>query len=270
MSDRSKTVIVKVGGGRYINIDGIVRGIASLTESVIVVLGANHVRDRVAQSIGKPPQVMRSVSGYDSVYSDSEAIDVIMMSYAGVARNRFVERCQQMGVNAIGLSGIDGKLIEGCRNRGIKVRENGKILIKRDYSGKPYKVNSKLISQLSNDGYTPVISIPILDAEGCALNADNDNIVSQLHHALKSSRIYQFIEAPGLLIDPEDPSSLVKHLKSSEIAAHEARANGRMKRKLLALKKLLEAGGPTEIFIADGRTDAPIDDASEGTIIVDG
>lgn len=262
----TRPVIVKIGGGGDINSAGIARDLANLDESVIVVLGANAERDRLARKLDMPTKTLHSVSGYESVYSDDNAIDVIMMSYAGLVRMRFVEACQKLGINAIGLSGLDGRLIEGRRNRGIRVREQGKTLLKRDLSGKPEQINTQLLTQLLADGFTPVVSIPIADENGVAINADNDNIVTVLHGQMQAKRIYQFIAAPGLLADRNDPLSLIRKLDSKELRARESKVSGRMKRKLLALQKLFEQG-PTEVIIADGRVDSPITTAEYGTII---
>ncbi|MDE0310575.1 MAG: hypothetical protein OXI60_12210 [Acidiferrobacterales bacterium] len=255
--------IIKVGGGSAINLEGLVRDLAGQTEPLIIVLGANALRDELAGKLGTPTQVLHSVSGYDSVYSDRNAIDVIMMSYSGLARNRFVETCQRYGVNAFGISGLDGRVIEGDRNRAIRVRENGKTLIKRDLSGKPRQVDSELLRLLIGRGLVPVLSIPISDADGTALNADNDNIITVLHRDLRSKRIFQFIEAPGLLADPTDPSTLIHNVDASRIQEYEAAATGRMRRKLLAIRQLFEQG-PTQVVIADGRSETPYLDAIEG------
>lgn len=265
-SFNSRPVIVKVGGGSTINSEGIARDLAAFNEPSLVILGANAARDQLADKLGVPVQTLRSISGYDSVYSDQDAIDVIMMSYAGIVRSRFVESCQKLGLNAIGLSGLDGHLIEGSRNRGIRVRESGKTLIKRDYSGKPVQLNTHLLKWLLTAGYTPVISIPICDADGVAMNADNDNIITLLHRELQAKRIYQLIEAPGLLADRNDPESLIKALDASELSVREAEAKGRMKRKLLALSQLFDEG-KTEVIIADGRVPSPLKTALTGTII---
>ena len=104
-----------------------------------MVHGANAVRDAIAAKLGTPTQVVTSVSGYTSVLSDKAALDAILMGYAGVQNKRIVELLQQNGVNAVGLSGIDGRAIQGQRNKGIRVRKNGKTLIVRDFSGKPRK-----------------------------------------------------------------------------------------------------------------------------------
>ena len=84
-----------------------------------------------AARLGSSTRTLTSISGYTSVFSDETALDVIMMAYSGLRSKRFVELCQCRGVNAIGLSGIDARMVEGERNRGIRVREGGKTLIKR-------------------------------------------------------------------------------------------------------------------------------------------
>ncbi len=256
-------IIIKVGGGRTMNVDGIVNDLQTLEEPFLVVLGANAVRDQLNEQLGIEKQVLTSVSGYSSVYSDEQAIDVIMMSYAGLRSRRFVEACQQSGINAIALTGMDGRVVQGERNRGIRVREGGKTLIKRDFSGKPRSVNVELLSLLMDNGYRPVLTIPIIDEQGFAINSENDDIVAVLQNALKATKIVQLIEAPGFLEDPSDPLSLVSSMSRSELTAREQQVEGRMKRKMLALCKLFETGA-AEVFISDGRTEHPIADALAG------
>jgi len=260
--------IIKVGGGATINLEGIAADLATLDSPAMVVLGANAVRDAIAERLGTPKKVLTSVSGYASVYSDEQAIDAIMMGYAGLRCSRFVELCQRNDVNAIGLSGIDGRAVQGERNRGIRVREGSKTLLKRDFSGKPRSVNSALFRSLMDDGYVPVLTIPILDESGHAINSENDDIVNVLQAALAADSIVQLIEAPGFLDDKDDPASLVPELSRSDIERREQQVEGRMKRKMLALRRLFESGA-SRVIIADGRTDTPISDAlaGKGTVI---
>ncbi len=260
--------IIKVGGGAAINMDGIVRDLANLDGPVVVVLGANAVRDDIAERLGTPKKTLTSVSGYASVFSDEAAMDAIMMTYAGLRCSRFVELCQHNGVNAIGLSGIDGRAVQGLRNRGIRVREGGKTIIKRDFSGKPKSVNGPLFRLLMDNGYVPVLTIPIIDENGHAINSENDDIVNVLQQALSADHIVQLIEAPGFLDDKDDPTSLVAELSRGEIQRREQQVEGRMKRKMLALRRLFESGA-SRVVIGDGRTESPISDAlaGKGTII---
>jgi acetylglutamate/LysW-gamma-L-alpha-aminoadipate kinase len=179
-----------------------------------------------------------------------------------------VELCQRHNINAVGLSGLDGRLIQGERNRGIRVREGGKTLIKHDLSGKPRSANGALLEMLITQGYRPVLSIPIIDEQGYAINSENDDIVGILQETLQADRIVQLIEAPGFLDDPDDPSSVVNLISANELKDREEQVKGRMKRKMLALRRLFD-GGAKEVIIADGRTEHPVRDAlaGKGTII---
>ena len=255
--------IIKVGGGSKINLEGVVADLATLEESYVVVLGANALRDGLAERIGHQKIQLTSVSGYTSVYSDAEAIDLIMMAYSGLKNRRFVELCQRNDINAVGLTGLDGRLIQGRRNKGIKVRENGKTLIKRDFSGKPESVNSSLLTMLLKGGYRPVISIPIVDEQGFAINSENDDIVVVLQNALQADKVVQLIEAPGFLEDKADEQSMLSTLSVTELENREAAVEGRMKRKILALRRLFDAGA-SEVIIADGRTEHPVLNALAG------
>jgi acetylglutamate/LysW-gamma-L-alpha-aminoadipate kinase len=190
-------------------------------------------------------------------------IDLMMMAYAGLRNKRLVELCQIHGINALGLSGIDGRLIEGERNSAIRVRENGKTLIVRDNSGKPKAVNTSLLQLLLGAGYTPVISVPIIDADGRAINTDNDDVVALLHRSLNASTILQFIEAPGLLSDRANPESLVSRIEKETLPSWEERVQGRMRRKIMGIRKLFESGSP-RVILADGRGAHPIEDALAG------
>ncbi len=261
--DTPRPFILKIGGGASINHTGIVADLAELATPCVVVAGANAMRDDLAERLGTPTRTLTSVSGYTSVFSDTQAIDVILMSYAGLRNRRLVELCQRHGVNAVGLTGLDGRLVEGQRNRGIRVREGGKTLITRDFSGKPRRVNTALLRLLLDHGYTPVLSIPILDEQGHAINSENDDIVMVLQESLHAPRIIHLIEAPGFLADRDDPDSRVPHLTRDELARREREVEGRMRRKLLALTRLLDAGA-TEVIISDGRVEHPIHDALAG------
>ena len=126
-------IIIKIGGGAGINIDGAISDLAEVKEKFIIIHGANALRDELAEQLGYPKKTVTSVSGYSSVLTDEKALDIMMMAYAGLKNKRIVELCQQKGVNAVGLSGVDGKVIQSKRNKGIRVRENGKLLLLKDF-----------------------------------------------------------------------------------------------------------------------------------------
>ncbi|MEM4397517.1 MAG: acetylglutamate kinase [Candidatus Woesearchaeota archaeon] len=270
-------IIIKIGGGKDINIKGIANDLKNFleknpNEKIIVVHGANYFRDELAKKLNIEKKVLKSIKGFESVYSDEEAIDLILMSYSGLRNKRIVETFLQNNINAIGLSGIDGSLIIGQRNQGIRINENGKIKIIRDYSGKPKSVNVDLINLLLNNNYLPIISIPILDENNYAINTENDDVISLLNEKLNADLIISFIEASGFLEDRNNPDSLIKKVCYNDLEIMEQKVEGRMKRKIYAIKKLFESdsiNSKLKVILADGRVENPLINAlnENGTII---
>ncbi len=261
-------MIVKIGGGASLNLKGIVEDLAYVQERFVIVHGANAVRDRLAEALGQPKKVVTSVSGYSSVYSDESLIDQMMMAYAGLRNKRIVELCHQHGLNAVGLCGLDGRIIEGVRNKGIRVYEGGKLKILRDYSGKPEKVNRSFLQLLLDQGFVPVLTVPIIDEQNRAINTENDDVVRVVQKALQAHTVIHLIEAPGFLERREDEGTLIRKIAASELEVREQQVEGRMRRKILAIRKLFEQG-VGRVVIADGRVEHPVADAlsGKGTVI---
>ncbi len=255
-------IIIKIGGGQEINIKGIAQDLLEIKENFIIVHGANYFRDQLAEKLNTPKKVLTSVSGYSSIFSDSSAIDLLMMAYSGYKNKRIVEVFQRQGLNAVGLSGIDGKLIQGKRNQGIRVRENDKVKIIHDFSGKPTSVNKELLEMLLEKNYIPILTAPIIDEEGYAINSENDDIVSLIANEMGSEKIIQLIEAPGIMLNLDDAEP-IKTLSLSELEKLENKNSGRMKRKILSIKKLLQSSN-IQIIISDGRIENPIKTALSG------
>ena len=261
-------LILKIGGGRNINLDGVADDLAAHRGPVIIVHGANAWRDALAEKLGIHLETVTSVRGYDSVFSDDAALDVLMMAYAGLRNKRIVEALQRRTIPAVGLTGLDGRTIQGKRNPGIKCRQGEKIIIRRDRSGKPQTINIHLLGLLTANGYVPVLTVPIADEDGNAISADNDDIVTALHRALHADTVVSLLEAPGFLADPEDPASIIPRMTHADVNQWEERSSGRVKRKLHAINRLLEAHS-TRVVLADGRTAHPLRAAlaGEGTVI---
>jgi len=261
-------IIVKIGGGDGLNIKGVIADLSGMDDRFIIVHGANALRDKLAQDLGQPKQVLTSVKGYTSVYSDEKLLDVMMMAYAGLRNKRIVELCHQHGINAVGLSGLDGKIVQGQRNKGIRVYQDKKLKIVRDFSGKPQTVNTPLLQLLLDNGYVPVLTVPIIDEQNTAINTENDDVVRVLQRALRADIVINLIGAPGFLENKDDETTLIKNIAASELEAREQQVEGRMKRKILAVRKLFEHGA-SRVIIGDGRSEHPVADAlaGKGTVI---
>ncbi len=255
-------ILLKLGGGASLNLVGAADDLAALGAPCVLVHGANALRDELARRLGVERRTLTSVSGIASVYTDDDALDVMLMAYSGLRNKRLVELLQTRGVNAVGLTGLDGRIVQGRRNRGIRVREDGKQRMVHDVSGKPQSAGP-LLHTLLEHGYLPVLTVPIADENGHAINAENDDVVAVLAEALRPETVVHLIEAPGLLADPADPSSLIRALPRAEFEQREAATEGRMKRKMMAIRRLFD-GGAREVRIADGRTEHPLRDALAG------
>jgi acetylglutamate/LysW-gamma-L-alpha-aminoadipate kinase len=256
-------MIIKIGGGKGINIAGIARDLAGLGGKCIVVHGANAFRNKFGKKLGIIPASVTSLSGYSSVLSTESAIDLQMMVYAGLRNKRIVEFFQKEGVKAVGICGLDARCIEGRRNKGIKVNKGGKKLLLRDFSGKPARINREFFDLLLDNDYVPVLTVPIADEQGIANNSENDEIVALLCREFKAGKVFQLIEAKGFLKEKDNPGSLIRLMNRMELQNWEGKAEGRMKRKLHALNKMGSISS-CRIFISDGRVDNPVRQALAG------
>ncbi|NOZ03759.1 MAG: [LysW]-aminoadipate kinase [FCB group bacterium] len=261
--------VVKVGGSEGIDYDLFLKDLAGHRDFVLVHGGSNELNE-ISTKLGKPPVFVTSVSGFTSRLTDRETLDIFNMIYAGKMNKMLVEKLQQLGVNAVGLSGIDGRLLEGRQKRSLKVIENGrKKIIRGDLSGTIEKVNVDLLRLLLDNHYTPVITPPAISYESVAINVDGDRCAAEIAVALRAETLIILSNIPGLLKDPADESSLITRIPRAEIDRHiEEYAKGRMKKKLLAAKEALE-GGVKRVILGDARVENQLSKAfqQQGTVI---
>lgn len=264
-------LITKVGGGKDINWDYIAKDVAFLVkkEEVVLVHGASAKRDEVAKQLGAPTGYLTSPSGHKGVYTDKKALEILTMVYAGLINKQIVATLQKVGVKAVGLSGTDGKLWRGKRKINLLSVENGKTkLVKNTFTGKVEQVNAELIRLLVKGGYVPIITQPAISYEGELINTDNDRNIAVMAGALEVEKLVVLFEAPGLLRDPKDETTLIRKLNRSELDKYMKSVNGRMKKKLLGAEEAFDAGVKT-IYWGDGRVKNSISSAlgGRGTVI---
>lgn len=258
--------VVKIGGSKGINLDHVLEDLARQTEPLVLVHGASDELNQISTQLGKPPRMVTSPSGYTSRYTDSETLDIFAMVYCGKLNMRIVEKLQQLGVNAVGLSGVDGRLLEGRRKSSVRIIEDGrKKILRDDYTGKIEKANADLLKVLLDNGYLPVISPPAISYEGEAINVDGDRAAAVIANALGADRLIILSNTPGFLKDVNDENSLIPTLDRDGIAdAIETFAKDRMKKKLLGAQEALDEG-VREVVLADGRIPGSITAALSGS-----
>jgi len=260
-------LVVKIGGGSGIGIDQTVSDLADILgtgRKAVLVHGASGETNLLAERLGKPPRFVTSVSGLESRYTDRETLAIFEMAYCGKANKALVEAFQMRGVNAVGLSGLDGRIFEGKRKETITIVDGGKRKVLRgDYTGKVERVNLGLVTLLLDNGYLPVLCPPAVSYEGEAVNVDGDTAAAMLAAALKVVDFLILSNVPGLLRDLRDPDSVVARIPAKAINEFLPLAQGRMKRKLMAAAIALE-GGVGRVILATANTDRPVTSALQG------
>lgn len=256
--------LIKIGGGAAINLPAIARDLALDPQPSLIVLGANAVRDQLLQRLGMEKQTLVSRSGMPSVVTDDSMMAVIEMAYAGQRACQLVELLARQGVDACHLSGMDGGLIRAQRRRGIRTQQEGRTMVVHDLSGKPVSIRRELIDWLIAENIIPIITLPVLDENGHAVNCDNDEILLLLNQVLQPKIIIQLIAAPGLLRQADEPETLLSEVTPETLGECLSRAQGGMRRKLHALRRLLKNSN-TPVVWSDGRVDRPLAGISRGT-----
>jgi acetylglutamate/LysW-gamma-L-alpha-aminoadipate kinase len=266
-------IVTKAGGNGHLDIEAVCADIAELVqqgEQVVLVHGGSHETNVYSEKLGHPPRFVTSVSGVVSRYTDRETMEIFAMVTAGRINKLLVERLQQLGVNAIGLSGLDGRLVVGKRKAALRIVEDGKQKVLRgDHSGQIEQVNTALLTTLLAAGYVPVIAPLALSHGGEALNVDGDRIAAAISTALQAEALIVLSNVPGLLSDYPDEKSLIPYIPLAEAAEHlDHYARGRMKKKMLGAIEALH-DGVGKVIIADGRVGQPLRKAlaGQGTVI---
>jgi acetylglutamate/LysW-gamma-L-alpha-aminoadipate kinase len=266
-------IVIKIGGGVGITEESyanFAEDFATLDQPAVLVHGGNAEFSQLSRELGRPPRMVTSEKGRVSRYTDRETIDMMLMAYAGKVNKRIVAQFQSAGVNAVGLSGIDGRIATGRRKATIRVVEDGKPRVLRDdHAGTIEKVDTTLLRLLLDAGYLPIITPPALALEeGTPINVDGDKLSLELAVDLGAEAIYFFSDTPGLLADKDDESSLIREIDVADPEEALESAQGRMKVKVESAIKAIERGVGKVVF-SDARVTHPLQRAlaGEGTVI---
>jgi acetylglutamate/LysW-gamma-L-alpha-aminoadipate kinase len=260
-------LVVKLGGAEGLDIDGACADLAALARSparMVVVHGGSADATSLGQALGQPARMLTSPSGFVWRYTDRATLETFTMAVNGKRNTLLVERLQAHGVNALGLSGLDGRLLVAAHKAAVQSVEGGRRrVIRDDFTGKVECVNDGLLSLLLAAGYLPVIAPLALSGEGFAVNVDADRAAAKVAAALQADTLLLLTAAPGLLSAFPDEATLIPELPRDRLEAAMAFAQGRMKKKILGAREAL-AGGVRRVIIADGRRPRPISDALAG------
>jgi len=227
----------------------------SQKEKIILVHGGGKEVTRISEALGKEQKFIVSPGGIKSRYTDKETVEIFTMVMSGKINKMIVGMLQKNGINAVGLSGIDGQIIQAERKKKLVViNEKGrKMVIDGGYTGKIKDVNSDLVKSILDQGYLPVISPIAISEEFDFLNVDGDRAAAYVAGKMHSDKILFLTNVDGLLMNDK----LVKSLSLAEAKEILPKIGFGMEKKILAATEALEMG-VKQALIANGQKENPV------------
>ena len=201
-----KVVVIKYGGNAMVSselkelvmIDTVLLWLIGV--KVVLVHGGGPELSDLMTRLGKQPEFVDGLR-----VTDKETVDLAQMVLAGKINKSLVNFLEQIGGKAMGISGIDGKLIEA------KMKD-----VRLGYVGDITNINIQPVTDLLENGYIPVISTIGCDREGNVYNINGDTAAAHIAGALKAKRLLMLTDIAGVLKNKDDPSSLIPELTVSE------------------------------------------------------
>jgi acetylglutamate kinase len=188
--------------------------------------------------------------------TDAQTLEVSTMVLNGEINTRIVAVCRALGVPAIGVSGVDGGLIQATKRPPVK-QSSGETV---DYGfvGDIHGIDSSIIvKQLEND-LVPIVSPLSSDDHGVLLNINADTVAAAIATELKAEKFILATGAPGILESIEDPRSLISYLDRQGLRRlrDEGKISGGMLPKVAAIERALAGGVPRVHVISFSQPDS--------------
>lgn len=197
-----KIVAIKYGGNAMIDEnlkEQVMEDIALLWligVKVVLIHGGGPEINDLMKKLGKVPQFVDGLR-----VTDKETVDIVQMVLAGKVNKSLVTLLQTKGGHAIGVSGIDGGIIEA------KIKDE-----RLGFVGEITKIRPQPITDLLEKNYVPVISTVASDREGNVYNINGDTAAAHIAGALGAERLIMMTDVAGILRDRDDPSSLIPEI----------------------------------------------------------
>ena len=209
-----KIVVVKYGGNAMVNeqlkqqvMEDIVL-LWLIGVKVVLVHGGGPEISELMKKLGKQPQFVDGLR-----VTDQETVDIVQMVLAGKVNKTLVNLLEMKGGRAVGLSGMDGRLIEA------KMKDE-----RLGFVGEVTKIHISPVTDLLDKGYIPVVSTVGCDRQGNAYNINGDTAAAHIAGALNAERLIMMTDIAGILRDKDDPSTLIPEITLSQ--AKELYASG--------------------------------------------
>lgn len=240
----NKIVVVKYGGNAMLNEDlkravmGDIVLLSLIGMKVVLVHGGGPEISETLSKMGKESTFVNGLR-----VTDKDTAQIVQMVLAGKISKNLVTLIGNMGGKAVGLSGMDGQMIEAK-----------KLSEELEFVGEITKINTEPILDVLDKGYIPVISTVGYDSDGNCYNINADTAASRIAGTLRAESLINMTDIAGLLRDTEDPSSLIPVVNVSE--AHQLMREGVISGGMIPkVECCIEAirRGVKKVFIIDGR-----------------
>jgi acetylglutamate kinase len=270
---KGKTFVLKAGGGaleRESTARDLVEQIEVLHQvgiRVVLVHGGGTQSTDLAKALGAET---RFVEGRR--VTDAKALEVASMVLNGAVNTHLLAVCRSVGLPAVGVSGVDAGLIQARKRPPVRVSGE---MVDYGFVGDVAGVDPKVLTDLMDAGYVPVVS-PLSAAEdGTVLNINADTIASALAVALQAEKLLFLTGAPGILERADDPGSLVSYTDLAGL--RRLRDEGGLVRGMLPKTSAIEAaiqGGVRRVHILshdlpDGLLAEVFTNEGVGTLVVE-
>ena len=239
-----RIVVVKYGGNAMINDtlkNQVMEDIVLLWligVQVVLVHGGGPDISQLMNRLGKQPEFVEGLR-----VTDLETVDIVQMALSGRVNKSLVNLLQMKGGRAIGLSGVDGRLIQA------EVKDE-----RLGYVGRITKVDIRPITDLLERGYIPVISTVGCDENGNVYNINGDTAAARIAGALGAQSMLMMTDIAGILLDKDDPDTLIKEITLSEI--YDLKRNGTVSGGMIPKVDCCAQAigdGVKQVVIMDGR-----------------
>ena len=239
-----KVVVVKYGGNAMINQELKEQVMEDLVllwltgVKIVLVHGGGPEISEMMQKLGKEARFENGLR-----VTDKETVDIVQMVLAGKINKTLVNYLEAKGGKAMGISGMDGRLIEA------KMKDE-----RLGYVGDITKINIAPVEDLLERGYIPIISTVGCDNEGNTYNINADTAAARIAGALGAERLIMMTDIDGILRDRNDPSTLIRELTTVEAKQLEKDgiiSGGMLPKVECCIKAISE--GVKNVIIMDGR-----------------
>ena len=275
---KGQTFVVKLSGKATEHHDNLI----SLAEE-LALLHQVGIRICVVHGGGKQLSELATRMGIEQTIidgrrvTDDATLEMAKMIFAGKINTDILSALRKRGIEAVGLSGVDGNIVHAERRPPKEVlnRETG-VSAQVDFGhvGDVVKINARLLTVLLDQGYLPVISSLGADAEGTVFNINADTIAAEIAIQLQAEKLILLSDVDGIYLRAGEPETKLSRLSAEEADAliRDGRATGGMIPKLQSICELLRRGVHSAHIISGLNRNALLSeiftDQGTGTMIV--